>query len=160
MGTESFTWNSPSGAAGISAIAGGVSAIGSAWASSSAYKVKEIETEMAARAAKLQGAADILSLQQNFNKTMASNAVMGAAQGRRGGSVDAVASAAEAKFNWDSDFTEISANIRANGYDAQAAQYDIAASQAFIGGSISAISGSALDMAEDLYSIGSSSKEN
>jgi len=136
---------------GISSIAAG---IGSAFAKSSQYDIQKIQAKTRAKIAKMQGEADALNLQRQFNQTMASNVVMAAAQGRSGGSVEQMARAGEEQYRWDADFTRLSAQIQESGYQAQATQYGAAASTALIGGSLGAISGGLTTMGKSLYTIG------
>ena len=102
----------------------------------------------------MQGEADALQLQRQFNQTMASNTVMAAAQGRSGGSVEGIAQAAEQQYNWDADFTKLSAQLQESGYQSQAQQYGNAASSALVGGSLGAITGGFQQMGQSLYTIG------
>lgn len=141
-----------------SAGAQGLANINKAMVESASYKVQSMQAGTSARMARLQGDRDALSLIQQFNKSMASDTVMAAAQGRSGGSVSAIASASEAQFNWDSDFTELSAKIREEGYLAQKKQAEIASDYAMIGGITSALTGAGASAASSLYSIGGSTK--
>ena len=140
--------------AGLSAIGSIFSGIGSAYAQSVSYDIQKIQARTAAKIAKMQGEADSLAMHRQLNKTLASNTVMAAAQGRSGGSVEGIASAATQQYNWDADFDKLSAEIEQGGYESQAAQYGAAASTALIGGSLSAISGGMMDYSESLYKIG------
>lgn len=144
----------PSTGAGIGSIGSAISGIGSAYAQKAQYDIEAMNAKANARVAKIQGEADSLQLLKDFNKTMASNAVISAAQGRSGGSVTQIAQAAEAQYNWDSDFTKLSAQIQSSGYIAQAEQKKIAGKQAFIGGSLSSIGGSTQQYGTSLYKIG------
>jgi len=144
----------PKTLAQASAISSVVAGIGSAYAQSSQYKIQQIQAKQRAEIAKMQGEADSLNLLRDFNKTMASNVVMAAAQGRSGGSVEAIASAAEAQYNWDTDFTKLSAEIQSRGYQAQAAQYGIAGTQAMVGGTLGTIQKGLQTYATSLYKIG------
>ncbi len=131
-----------------------ITGIGGAYAKSQSYKVQKYQAETRAKIAKMQGKADALQLQRQFNQTMASNTVMAAAQGRRGGSVEQIGMAAEQQFNWDADFTKLSAQIEESGYRAQASQYGMAAGTALMGGAAGAISGGLQDIGTSLYQIG------
>ena len=131
-----------------------ISGIGSAYAQSAQYDVQKYQAQTRAKMAKMQGEADALQLQRQFNQTMASNVVMAAAQGRSGGSVEQIGMAAQQQFNWDADFTRLSAQLQESGYQAQAAQYGAAASTALIGGSLGAISGGLSTMGKSLYTVG------
>lgn len=71
------------------------------------------------RIAGLQADYTAANLKREFNRTMASNAVIAAAQGRSGGSVEQIASAAEAQYNWDADFSQLSAEYQELGINAQ-----------------------------------------
>lgn len=137
-----------------SGIGSMITGIGSAFAKSEGYKVQKYQAETRAKIAKMQGKADALQLQRQFNQTMASNTVMAAAQGRSGGSVEGISRAAQQQFNWDADFTQLSAQIEESGYRAQASQYGTAASTALIGGAAGAISGGLQDIGKSLYQIG------
>ncbi len=144
----------PQDYAKYSAIGSAITGIGSAFADSQSYKIKKYQSQTNAKIAKMKGEADSLQLQRQFNKTMASNAVMAAAQGRRGVSVEGVAQAAQQQLNWDQDFTKLSAEIEESGYQSQAAQYGKAASASLLGGSIGAITGAGMDYQKSLYTIG------
>jgi len=136
---------------GIGSIAAG---IGGAFAKSAQYDVQKYQAKVNAKIAKMQGEADALNLQRQFNKTMASNVVMAAAQGRSGESVAGIARAGEEQLRWDADFARLSAQIQEQGYKAQATQYGAASSTALIGGSLGAISGGLTTMGKSLYTIG------
>ena len=101
-------------------------AVGKSNQQASALKIQKAQLGVQAATAKLDGAAYGMNLNADFNKAMASDAVIGAAQMRRGGSVAAVASAAEKKFNWDIDFAEMGTEMRVKGIDADISQYDTA----------------------------------
>ena len=137
-----------------SGIGSVISGIGGAFADSQSYKIKKYQAQTRAKIAKMQGEADSLMLQRQFNKTMASNTVMAAAQGRSGGSVEGIAQAAEQQYNWDADFTKLSAQLQESGYQSQAQQYGNAASSALVGGSLGAITGGFQQMGQSLYTIG------
>jgi len=136
---------------GIGGIAAG---IGGAYMKSVQYDIQKMEAKTRAKIAKMQGEADALTLQRQFNQTMASNVVMAAAQGRTGPSVIGIARAAEAQFRWDVDFTRLSAQIQESGHQAQAVQYGIARKTALIGGGLGAVAGGLMGMEKSLYEIG------
>jgi len=100
----------------------------------------------------------MLQLQRDFNKTMASNAVLSVAQGRSGATVTAIGEAAEAQLNWDKDFTRLNTVSQVMGYMAQAEQADIAASAKKTVGTLSAIGSGLSSAGTSLYSIGGSSQ--
>lgn len=136
------------------AIASGVTAVASAYAQSKQYEIQAIQRKINAKIAKLQGEEDSLALLQNFNKAQASNAVIAAAQGRSGATVQAIGSAAESQLNWDIDYTKMSSEIQAQGYSAEAKQLESAAKTSLIGGTLSAIGKTSSDIAYNRYSIG------
>lgn len=137
-----------------SAIGSVIAGIGGAYAESQSYQIKKYQAQTNAKIAKMQGEASSLMLQQQFNKQMASNVVMAAAQGRRGGSVEQIGMAAEQQLNWDQDFAKLSAQIEESGYMSQAKQYGMAASSALLGGATGEILGGAMDYGRSLYQIG------
>ncbi len=137
-----------------SSIGSVITGIGSAFADSQSYQIKKYQSQTRAKIAKMQGEADSLQLQRQFNQTMASNTVMAAAQGRSGGSVEGVAQAAQQQLNWDQDFTKMSAEIEESGYRSQATQYGKAATGSLIGGSFDAVVGAGMDYQKSLYTIG------
>lgn len=143
----------------IGGISSGVASIGASIARSAAYDVERINAKTNAKIAALQGKADVLSLKRQFNKSMASNAVIGAAQGRRGGSVAQIASAAESQFNWDANFVKMQADMQESGFNAQAEQLKIASDSALVGGTLKSISSTATNIGTSLYSIGKSTKK-
>ena len=142
----------------ISGVGSAIAGIGSAYAQSTQYKIQEMQARTNEALSKMQGNKASLDLLKDFNKTMASNAVISAAQGRTGPTVSAVSSAAESQYNWDSDFTKLSSDIEAKGYSAQAKQYDIASTTSLIGGALSSIGGASSNVGYNLYSIGGSTK--
>jgi hypothetical protein len=93
-------------------------AVGSANQQASSLKIQQAQLGVQSKIAELEGKQYGLNLQTSFNKAMASDAVIGASQMRRGGSVAAVASAAEKQFNWDMDFAKVATDIKMKGYDA------------------------------------------
>lgn len=137
-----------------SAIGSAITGIASAYAQSASYDIQKYQAQTQAKIAKMQGEADALAMNRALNKTLATNTVMAAAQGRSGGSVDQMASAATQQFNWDADFAKMSAKIEEQGYKAQARQYGNASSASLIGGSLGSVSGSLMDYGESLYKIG------
>ena len=140
--------------AGIGAVGSIASGIGSSYASSAQYKIAKSQASVNAKIAKVQGEADALNLLRQFNQTQASNVVMAAAQGRSGGSVSAVASAARTQYQWDADFTKLSSQIQQVGYKGQEAQYSLASKQAMIGGTLSSVADTAMNVGTALYKIG------
>ena len=185
-----------------SGITSGITAIGSAYAQYASYQIQEIQTdsqnriaamqyemdakqaevsvqrtELAAYQSSIQGKYDVLQMQQSLNKTLASNAVMSAAQNRTGGSAAAISSAATAEFNWDKDFTELSSSITQGDYNQEIIQgklnvsgnrsqadmsrvaynpYGGAASMSLIGGITGAVGKASTNIGEKLYKIGGS----
>ncbi len=127
-------------------------------AASNSMKVQKYQAETRAKIAKLNGKATALNLTNDFNKSMASDAVIAAAQGRSGGSVAGIARAAEAQYNWDVDFAELSAQIQESGYTAQATQYGMASKQTLLGGALGAIGGAATTYYDTMGKIGGSTK--
>ena len=127
-------------------------------AASNSMKVQKYQSETQAKIAKLNGKATALNLTNDFNKSMASDAVMAAAQGRSGGSVAGIARAAEAQYNWDVDFAELSAKIQESGYTAQAAQYGMGARQTLLGGALGAVGGAATTYYDTMGKIGGSTR--
>lgn len=99
-------------------------------AQASMFKVQEYKYETESKLAKMSGNFRSMQLQRDFNNTMASNAVMAAAQGRRGGSVEAIGSAAESQLNWDMEFSELSRDIQTKGLDSMAVSSSKASSSA------------------------------
>jgi len=144
----------PQQRATYSGIGSIVAGIGGAFAKSVQYDVQKMQAKTRAKIAKMQGEADALTLQRQFNQTMASNVVVAAAQGRTGESVAGISRAAEKQFRWDADFTRLSAQIQESGYQVQATQYGIAGRTALIGGVLGAISKGLMTMEQSLYTIG------
>jgi len=113
-------------------IAGGVLGVASAYTSyqgqlqqAKGYEAQAVSYTMKARSlkaakssAKLNGKITALNLNTYFNDTMANQAVMNAAQGRRGATVEAIASAAETQYNWDLDYSELSTEYEIHGIEA------------------------------------------
>lgn len=91
------------------------------------YKTQQFKYETDAKLAKMNSNNVALQLSRQFNNTMASNAVIAAAQGRKGPTVEAVGRAAEAQYNWDVDFTELSRDIQARGIESMALSAETAA---------------------------------
>jgi len=128
----------------------GIGAIGSTISSLSGIYMQGVQNEIAgynrdieryraktnAAIAKVQGKQTALALNNAFNKTMASNAVLSAAQMRRGGSVTQIANAAEDQYNWDLDFADMSNKIQEIGLDALASykQYTPSMGETMAGG--------------------------
>lgn len=137
-----------------SAVGSVISGIGGAYAESQSYKIKKYQAQTRAKIAKMEGEASSLMLQRQFNKQMASDVVMAAAQGRSGPSVTGIARAAAQQLNWDQDFTKLSAEIEEKGYQSQVAQYGRAAGAALLGGTLGKITGGMMDYQKSLYAIG------
>jgi len=115
-----------------------LTSMAASYAKGAEYKIQQYQAETNAKIAAMQGRKTAMDLSSAFNKSMASDVVMAAAQGRRGGSVQAVAGAAEKQFNWDVDFAAMSANIQETGYLGQAEQYGMAGKYAQGAGMLSA----------------------
>jgi len=164
---SSFSYGQALGGIG-SSIGAGLAQYGQSMVQSASYGIQQNDAFVGAfsaqvqqRASRLQGKADVLALTKDFNKSMASDAVMGAAQNRKGGSVAAVASAAQSQYDWDKDFTEMSTKIAESGYKSQyiaemgrAEQAGIAADAAKKIGMSSAIGSTLSSVGSSLYSIG------
>ena len=88
---------------------------------------------------------------------IASNAVMAAAQGRRGPTVTAVGSAAQAQYNWDVEFSELSRDIQTKGLDSMALSASKAA-QTTSDSAMSSMLGSAISSYAQYSMIGASTK--
>ena len=144
----------PQTLAQLSGVGSIIAGVGGAYAKSVQYDVKKMEAKTRAKIAKMEGEAAALTLQRQFNQTMASNVVMAAASGRTGESVAGIARAAGEQYRWDADFTRLSAQIQESGYQAQAEQYGLAAKTALIGGGLGAISKGLMTMEKSLYTIG------
>lgn len=149
------------GAAGYASVAGlGIQVAQSyfgAKAAASEAKITQYKYEVDSKLAKMNSNKVALDLTRQFNNTMASNAVIAAAQGRSGGSVEAIGRAATAGYNWDMDFAELSRDIQTKGLDSMA----LGARQASVEYSKSAIPsmlGTALVGGTKLYSIGGSTR--
>ncbi len=152
------TGMSASAMAGITGAASGISSLGGAYAQKLSYDIQAIQSKTAAARARLQGNVDALELTKNFNKTQASNAVMAAAQGRKGGSVDAIASAAESQLNWDATFMKLTNDITYQQQMSKASGYKSAGLISMGMGTASAgVEG--MKTAQKLYSIGGSTKD-
>lgn len=95
-----------------------VQLIGEANKAESAARIDTANLKVNAAQAKLEGAVYGMNLSKNFNQAMGSDAVMAASQGRRGGSVQAIADASLKQYNWDMDFAEMGTEIRQKGYNA------------------------------------------
>ena len=92
-------------------------------AQASLYDEKARSYEINAEKVKIQAKADSAIMNTSYNELMANNAVMAAAQGRQfSGSVEAVAQASEASYNWDRDFSKLSAEYEIYGNKIQAAE--------------------------------------
>jgi len=108
-----------------------VQAIGQANQREAQIRIEKANAKVQAAQTKMQGNLYGMNLQKNFNKSMASDVVMAASQHRRGGSVEAMARAAEKQFNWDMDFAELSTEIQMMGANANIASLDSAQKSAF-----------------------------
>lgn len=80
-------------------------------------KARGLKTDQ--KKAKLAGKQTALQLNSYFNESMANQVVMSAAQGRRGGSAQAVGEAATAQYNWDLDYTELATQVEISGLKAE-----------------------------------------
>lgn len=89
-------------------------------AAASQYKVEQYKYETDAKIAKMNSKNVALQLSRDFNNTMASNAVIAAAQGRSGATAEAVGRAAETQYNWDINFAELSRDIQSRGLESMA----------------------------------------
>ena len=127
---------------------------------SAGYDVQSTQARTQAKFAQLQGKANGLELLKRYNQSAGQDAVIAAAQGRSGGSVEAMASSASNQFDWDKAFNDISTQVRVQGYQSQADQYALASKAALIGGAVSAITGVGIDSAKSLYSIGGSTSDS
>ena len=134
-----------------------VQLIGKANQKESQLRIQKANAKVLSAQAKMQGALYGMKLESNFNKSMASDAVIAASQHRRGGSVAAISQAATKQFNWDMDFAEMSTEIQMMGYDANIASLDSAQNAAFgeglLNAGISAYTG--YQKAQELKSIDS-----
>jgi len=117
--------------AGVSAAAG---IIGAAvqkegmLAQASLYDQKARAYEINAEKARIQAKADSATMQTSYNELMANNVVMAAAQGRQAtGSVEAIAQTTESSYNWDRDFSQLSAEYEIYGAKIQAEDARLAA---------------------------------
>lgn len=84
-----------------------------------AYNMKARGLKHGQRIAKLQGKITALNLNTHFNDAMANQVVMNAAQGRRGATVESLASSAEKQYNWDLDYSELSTQYEIHGLKAE-----------------------------------------
>ena len=116
-------------AVAFAALAGlqAIQSYSSAKVAAAGHKVQQFKYETDSKLAKMNSNNVALQLSRQFNNTMASNAVMAAAQGRSGATVEAVGRAAEAQYNWDMDFAELSRDIQTRGIDAMATSSKMAA---------------------------------
>ena len=129
-------------------------------AASNSMKAQKYQSETRAKIAKMNGKATALNLTEDYNRGRASDIVMAAAQGRSGGSVAGIARAAEAQYNWDVDFAELSAQIQETGHTAQAQQYGVASTQTLLGGAMKSFGGAALNYYDTMGKIGGSTKKD
>lgn len=143
----------------IGSIGSGISALGAAYIQSTSLEIQQIQAKTAAKQAEIMGKSYALELSKRFNKTQATNAVVAAAQGRSGGSVNAIASAAQEQYNWDSMYSSISSGMTVRSMEEQASQYGAAAKTSLIGGALGSIQGTGQDIATNLYNIGGTTKK-
>lgn len=143
------------GAAGV-AIQVAQSYFGAKAAASEA-KITQYKYEVDSKLAKMNSNKIALDLTRQFNNTMASNAVIAAAQGRSGGSVEAIGRAATAGYNWDVDFAELSRDIQTKGLDSMALGARDA-SREYQKSAIPSMLGTAVVGGAKLYSIGGSTR--
>lgn len=155
--------NNFSSYAGIASTA--MAAVGSALAQKAASDYNDIQliwaahdAESRARTIELQAKADALKLHSMYNKTQASNAVMAAAQGRRGGSVSQIADSASRQFKWDLAFRQLSAESAAQNEYANAGRtYDARETNSALSNANFAMN--MVNTVTSLYSIGGSTKD-
>lgn len=126
-------------------------------ASKNSYKIQKYQAQTNAKLAAMKGKETAMNLSMEFNKSMASDMVMAAAQGRRGGSVEAIASAAEKQYNWDVDYAKFSAKLQESGFTSQASQYGMAGKQSLLGSFVKA-AGQAGNYMSQASAIGGSTK--
>jgi len=107
-----------------------VGLIGDANKKESAYRIQAAQAKTAASIAKMNATSTAYTLERNFNQRMASNAVISASQGRRGGSVTAIANAAQAELNWDLEFTKLGGDLSYMNRLAEVTSYETAATTA------------------------------
>lgn len=127
-------------------------------AAASEAKITQYKYEVDSKLAKMNSNKIALDLTRQFNNTMASNAVIAAAQGRSGGSVEAIGRAATAGYNWDIDFAELSRDIQTKGLDSMALGAK-QASKEYQKSAIPSMLGTALVGGTKLYSIGGSTRK-
>ena len=146
-------WQALALQAGASIISG----IGQAKVQESEQKIAEMNARVQAKAAEMQGNLAGLRLSQEYNKQAGQNAVIAAAQGRRGGSVQAMSMAAKSELDWDKEFLALSTQIQVSGYQSQAEQHALAA-KAAKSSIYSTLAGATIDAATSAYTIGGSDK--
>ena len=136
MGTnqpfEGFSKSEVHGAMGVGAIGGmGVASAAMGYmgsiAQAESFKAQAGQADTSAKLAGLQGKYDALNLGINYNRTQSANVITSVAQGRRGGSVDAVNDASANQYNWDLAYSELSTDIAVMGYEEQGRQFREAA---------------------------------
>ncbi len=138
------------------AIAGGMQIASSILGATSGYygsKIQKYQAETNAKLAEMQGKADGLSLASSYNKTQATNAVVSAAQNRRGGSVTAISDAAESGYEFDLQMVELGAYMQTSGYETNAQMAKLSGKQSIFSGLLGAA-----QTASNIYSIGGSTK--
>ena len=119
--------------AGVASVAGSaISTYKAGQANQGLYKDRARTNEESARLIELQGGEDSLNRIKSFNNTMASNAVMAAAQGRSSGSgsIDAMAKESVSQYEWDRDYSELSTEYETRGADIAASDAKLAGIQA------------------------------
>ena len=115
--------------------------IGSANQQASSIKIQEANLGVQAKVSEMEGKAYGMNLQADFNKAMASDAVIAASQMRKGGSVTAISDAAERQFNWDIDYAKFATDIKMKGYNADMNALKTASNTAMTAGYTSAAVG-------------------
>jgi len=128
------TMQDPYALAGLSA---GVGALGAfSQYNSNMTQAKQFETkrkniETSRQQAKMRASSVSADLASDFNNTMANNAVIAAAQGRKfDGSVQAQAQAGQQQYYWDQNMSDLSLDYELNGLDAEDYRSRIAQQQA------------------------------
>ena len=91
-----------------------LSALSESKQNESALKIKQYETKTNAEIAKMNASMKALNLTQAYNDSMATNAVIGASQGRSGPSIQGIYSAAGQELNWDIEYNKLGTNLSYN----------------------------------------------
>ena len=115
-----------------------VQAFGKANQEKAQLRIEKANTKVQAAQSKMIGEYNAMKMTQSFNRAMSSDVVMAAAQHRKGGSVTAMASAAERQFNWDIDFAKASSEIQQAGLRANLESLDRAANNTLSEGIVNA----------------------